>query len=97
MSQNCHIGKPKTPNCHVGKKKPKYRVYTEAEYYEDKRIAQNAIKDKLTKAKLDYAEAKSAPYLKKKQKHYTLHELHDMRVEIQKLEGQWLDAGNTGD
>ena len=90
MSQNCHVGKPKTPNCHVGKKKPKYRIYTEAEYYEDKRIAQNAIKDKLTKAKFEYAEAEN-------QKHYTLPELHDMRVLIEKLEGQWLDAGYTGD
>ena len=75
MGQNCHIGK---------------RKYTEAEYYEDKRIAQDTIKDKLTKAKFEYSEAE-------KQKHYTLHELHDMRVLIQKLEGQWLDAGNTGD
>ena len=81
MGQNCHIGKPKTPNCHVGKKKPKYRIYTEAEYYEDKRIAQNAIKDKLTKAKFEYSEAQ-------KHKYHTDQELHNMRVLIQKLEGQ---------
>ena len=75
MSQNCHIGK---------------RKYTEAEYYEDKRIAQNAIKDKLTKAKFEYSEAQ-------KHKYHTDQELHNMRVLIQKLEGQWLDAGYTGD
>ena len=76
MSQNCHIGK---------------RKYTEAEYYDDKRIAQNAIKDKLEEAKDRYSIAQKYKHL------YQDHELHDMRVLIQKLEGQWLDAGYTGD
>jgi len=63
---------------------------SEYDYYESKRIEQNAVKVKLDVARIELKEAM-------KHKYHTDAELRNLRHKILKLEDQWLWAGYTGD